>query len=149
MTHRIDHAVPSPIVRPPRSPARRRAVVALVASGSVALLTGVAAAQSPGRVVPPVVFTIEVRWPGASAADLAARVATPIERALHTLDGLRAMHSQSEQGRTAVTVDFDTPEAPDRTAARIEQTLAALRPPLPDAASRPTVAWSRDRARPR
>ncbi len=123
---------------------RRRPVAGLVvaALGSVA---GIAAAQSPGRVVPPVVFTIESRLPGATAAVVAERVASPIERAVRTLPAVRSVHSQSSTGRTIVEVAFDTAEPPDRIAARIDGRLATMRPPLPEGASRPTVAWSRDR----
>jgi len=81
------------------------------------------------------VITVQVGYPGASPATMARNVATPLERQFMQIPGLTLVTSQSSQGNTNFTLQFDLNKSVDAAAtdvqAAINQASANLPTDLP------------------
>ena len=77
--------------------------------------------------------TINVRasLPGASPETMAATVATPLERSLGRIAGITELTSQSSQGSTSITLQFDLNRDIDGAARDVQAALNAARALLP------------------
>ncbi|MEM1058783.1 MAG: efflux RND transporter permease subunit [Verrucomicrobiota bacterium] len=85
------------------------------------------------------VITCNVSWPGASPQTMAANVATPLEQQFMTIEGLDMITSQSMQGQTNLTLQFDLNKNIDAAATDVQTAITKATPNLPpDLPSPPT-----------
>lgn len=88
----------------------------------------------PVSALPKVDFptiAITATLPGASADTMAASVAGPIERQLSTVPGISSMSSQSSQGTTSITIQFDLDRNIDAAALDVQTALTIAQRRLP------------------
>jgi len=103
------------------------------------ILSGVLAYQKlPVNDLPSVdfpVLSVNVSYPGASPETMAATVATPLERQFLQIPGIDIITSNSSQGYTGLTLQFNLSKSVDAAAtdvqAAIQQASGALPPDLP------------------
>jgi HAE1 family hydrophobic/amphiphilic exporter-1 len=76
-------------------------------------------------------IAITATLPGASADTMAASVAGPIERQLSTVPGISSMSSQSSQGTTSITIQFDLNRDIDAAALDVQTALSIAQRRLP------------------
>ena len=84
----------------------------------------------PVAPLPQVDFpTIQVyaSLPGASPETMAASVATPLERALGSIAGVTTISSNSSQGSSSITLEFDLGRDIDAAARDVQAALNAAR----------------------
>ena len=77
------------------------------------------------------VISVSANLPGASPADMARTVATPLERTLGTISGVNEMTSFSGTGQTRVTLQFDLKRNIDSAARDVQAAINAARVDLP------------------
>ncbi len=88
----------------------------------------------PVSALPKVDFptiAITATLPGASSDTMAASVAGPIERQLSTVPGISSMSSQSSQGTTSITIQFDLDRNIDAAALDVQTALTIAQRRLP------------------
>jgi len=99
------------------------------------VLTGLLALRLlPVSPLPRVDFpVIQVRasLPGASPESMAATVAAPLERALGAIAGVTSIRSNSNQGSTNITLQFDLARDIDAAAREVQAAINASRGQLP------------------
>src|ERR1044071_3804371 len=76
-------------------------------------------------------ITVNASLPGANPDTMASAVATPLERQFTTIAGLDSMISNSGQGSTSVTLQFDLSRDIDGATVDVETAIAAAMPLLP------------------
>jgi HAE1 family hydrophobic/amphiphilic exporter-1 len=76
-------------------------------------------------------ISIQAQLPGASAETMAASVASPIERQLSTISGISSMTSESTQGQTRITIQFDLNRDIDGASLDVQTALATAARRLP------------------
>src|SRR6185369_13137466 len=76
-------------------------------------------------------ITVYASLPGANPDTMASAVATPLERQFTTIAGLDSMTSNSGQGSTSVTLQFDLSRDIDGATVDVETAIAAAMPLLP------------------
>jgi HAE1 family hydrophobic/amphiphilic exporter-1 len=76
-------------------------------------------------------LSIQAQLPGASAETMAASVASPIERQLSTISGITSMTSESTQGQTRITIQFDLNRDIDGASLDVQTALATAARRLP------------------
>jgi HAE1 family hydrophobic/amphiphilic exporter-1 len=74
---------------------------------------------------------IQAGLPGGDPASMASAVASPIERQLTTIAGIDAMTSQSSNGSSNVTLQFDLNRSIDSAVVDVQTALAEVMPLLP------------------
>ena len=77
------------------------------------------------------VISVSANLTGASPADMARSVATPLERYLGTIPGVNEMTSWSSTGATRVTLQFDLDRQIDSAAREVQAAINAARVDLP------------------
>ena len=77
------------------------------------------------------VISVSASLPGASPADMARTVATPLERTLGTISGVNEMTSSSSTGSSRVTLQFDLNRNIDSAARDVQAAINAARIDLP------------------
>ena len=88
----------------------------------------------PVSALPKVDFptiSVTATLPGASAETMAASVAGPIERQLATIAGVSSMSSQSSQGTTVITIQFDLNRDIDGASLDVQTALTIAQRRLP------------------
>ena len=88
----------------------------------------------------PTIVTIETSFAGASAEVVERRVTAPIEDSISTVEAVRSIKSTSEEGRSLVTVEFDTEHDIDKAANNLREAVSEVLDDLPDEAGLPEVA---------
>ncbi|GAA0545738.1 efflux RND transporter permease subunit [Rheinheimera aquimaris] len=83
----------------------------------------------PAIDFPMIVVTASL--PGASPESMAATVATPLERALGSISGIRRISSSSNQGSTQVRLEFELDRNVDDAAREVQAAINAARSQLP------------------
>ncbi|MCS4306340.1 multidrug efflux pump [Rheinheimera pacifica] len=83
----------------------------------------------PAIDFPMIVVTASL--PGASPESMAATVATPLERALGSISGIRRISSSSSQGSTQVRLEFELQRNVDDAAREVQAAINAARGQLP------------------
>lgn len=83
----------------------------------------------PAIDFPMIVVTASL--PGASPESMAATVATPLERALGSISGIRRISSSSSQGSTQVRLEFELDRNVDDAAREVQAAINAARGQLP------------------
>src|SRR5437764_7342587 len=76
-------------------------------------------------------ITVSASLPGANPDTMASAVATPLERQFTTIAGLDSMTSNSGQGSTNITLQFDLSRDIDGATVDVETAIAAAMPLLP------------------
>ncbi len=112
----------------------RRPVASILTAVAVVLLGMTAYGLLPVAPLPQVDFpTIQVyaSLPGASPETMAASVATPLERALGSVAGVAMIVSNSSQGSTGVTLQFDLGRDIDAAARDVQAAINASSGDLP------------------
>ena len=118
--------------------------LALVGIGAFFLLP---VARLPAVEYP--VISVSANMPGASPADMARSVATPLERTLGVIAGVNEMTSRSSTGSTRVTLQFDLDRDIDSAAREVQAAINAARIDLPaDLRSNPTYRKANPAAQP-
>ena len=74
---------------------------------------------------------VQAQLPGASPENMAASVATPLERQFSTIAGLDSMSSVNSQGFTSITLQFDLTRNIDAAAQDVQSNIAAAQGQLP------------------
>jgi HAE1 family hydrophobic/amphiphilic exporter-1 len=70
--------------------------------------------------------------PGANPETMASSIATPLERALSTIAGIRSISSSNTQGATTITIQFALDRGIDAAAQDVQSAIAqAILPPMP------------------
>jgi HAE1 family hydrophobic/amphiphilic exporter-1 len=88
----------------------------------------------PVSALPKVDFptiSITATLPGASADTMAASIAGPIERQMSTVPGISSMSSQSAQGTSTITIQFDLNRSIDAAALDVQTALSIAQRRLP------------------
>jgi hydrophobic/amphiphilic exporter-1 (mainly G- bacteria), HAE1 family len=88
----------------------------------------------PVSALPKVDFptiSITATLPGASADTMAASIAGPIERQMSTVPGISSMSSQSAQGTSTITIQFDLNRNIDAAALDVQTALTIAQRRLP------------------
>ena len=78
----------------------------------------------------PVIF-VSANLAGASPADMARTVATPLERTLGVISGVNEMSSNSRTGSSRVVLQFDIDRNIDSAARDVQAAINAVRGQLP------------------
>src|SRR4051812_30452714 len=96
---------------------------AAIVVGGLFAYTDIPLAALPQFETPTI--SVSASLPGASPENMAASIATPLEKQFATIAGVDAISSTSTQGRTQVTLEFN--EARDIDAAAVDVQAALLR----------------------
>src|SRR5205085_11113718 len=76
-------------------------------------------------------ITVNASLPGANPDTMASAVATPLERQFTTIAGLDSMISNSGQGSTSITLQFNLSRDIDGATVDVETAIAEAMPLLP------------------
>jgi len=112
----------------------RRPVATNLLALALVLAGGLAYWLLPVAPLPEVDFpAVEVQGllPGANPETMASSVATPLERAMSSIPGLRRMTSQSRQGAVSIQLTFNLDRKLHDAARDVQAAINAARPMLP------------------
>ena len=90
--------------------------------------------------VDPPIVSVDVSYPGASAAVLETRVTQILEDALSGIEGINTIESSSRNGRSSVTVEFNLSRDIEAAANDVREAISRVIARLPDEADPPRVA---------
>ena len=120
------------------APFIHRPVMTTVLTAALLVFGVFAYSQLPISELPNVEFptiNITASLPGANPKNMAASVATPLERRLSNIAGLISMNSTSTTGKTSITLQFDLSRNIDAAAqdvqTAISQSMGQLPPNMP------------------
>jgi HAE1 family hydrophobic/amphiphilic exporter-1 len=119
-----------------------RPVATLMLVLAMALFGALAYRELPVNDLPQVDFPtlrISASLPGANPETMANTVATPLERQLSTVQGIESMSSQSGQGSTNITLQFDLSRDIDAAAQDVQTAIAQAARNLPDGMDPPQL----------
>ena len=119
-----------------------RPVATLMLVLAMALFGAIAYKQLPVNDLPQVDFPtlrISASLPGANPETMANTVATPLERQLATVAGIESMSSQSGQGSTSITLQFELARDIDAAAQDVQTALAQAARNLPQGMDPPQL----------
>ena len=120
----------------------KRPVFASVISLLLVVFGLVAFDRLPLREYPdidPPVVTIEINYPGASANVVETGITRLIEERISGVEDIRFIESTSEDGRSVVTVEFNTGRDVDGAANDIRDRVSGILSELPDEADPPEI----------
>ncbi len=124
------------------APFVQRPVLTLLLSLAAATFGFVAYTQLPVNDLPDVeypVMQVSARYPGANPMVMAQNVASPLERELLKIRGVRSVSSSNRQGNTSITVEFALGRPIDLVAPDVQAAINAATRSLPaDLPSPPT-----------
>ena len=119
-----------------------RPVATLMLVLAMALFGALAYRQLPVNDLPQVDFPtlrISASLPGANPETMATTVATPLERQLATVAGIESMSSQSGQGSTSITLQFELDRDIDAAAQDVQTAIAQAARNLPQGMDPPQL----------
>lgn len=105
----------------------------------VALAALLIACGGSSKPRPTAAIEIGETWTGASAAEVEARVVTPIERALASVHGVASITSRADAQTATITLEVVPGRDPDRVLSDARQALEATLRELPPAADPPEI----------
>ena len=118
---------------------------AMVAAVLMIVIFGIVALRTiPIQLTPDVrqpVLQVTVNWPGAAPADVENEVTSRLEEELGGLEGVVDMESQSQQGRSRVTLTFDVAQDLDKAFVLVSNRLTGISG-LPAEADPPSIRTS-------
>lgn len=120
----------------------KRPVFASVLSLLLLIFGALAFERLPLREYPdidPPVVSIETLYPGAAANVVETRVTRILEERIAGVEGIAFIASSSEDGRSAITVEFETVRDVDAAANDIRDRVAGVLDDLPDEADPPEI----------
>jgi hydrophobic/amphiphilic exporter-1 (mainly G- bacteria), HAE1 family len=82
---------------------------------------------------------VNASFPGANPETMAASIATPLERQFSNISGLKSMNSQSSQGSTSITLEFELNRDIDGAALDVQSAIASTAGQLPPGMPSPPV----------
>ncbi len=112
----------------------RRPIATSLLMAAIALFGVIAYRALPVSDLPQIDYptvTVSASLPGANPDTMASAVATPLERQFTTIAGLDSMTSNSGQGSTSITLQFDLSREIDGATVDVETAIAAAMPLLP------------------
>src|SRR5436305_2337858 len=112
----------------------RRPIATSLLMAAIALFGVIAYRALPVSDLPQIDYptiTVSASLPGANPDTMASAVATPLERQFTTIAGLDSMTSNSGQGSTNITLQFDLSREIDGATVDVETAIAAAMPLLP------------------
>ncbi len=123
----------------------RRPVLAAVAN-LLLIVFGIAALRDiPVRELPDVdnaVVTVTTSYRGAAPEVIDTDITETIEGAVASISGIRSISSESRQGRSRVTIEFDAGQDVDVAANDVRDAVGRVRDDLPEEADSPEVEKS-------
>jgi multidrug efflux pump len=123
----------------------RRPVLAAVASLLVIIFGLAALRDLPVRELPDVdnsVVTVTTTYRGAAPEVIDTDITETVEGAVASISGIRTIASESRQGRSRVTIEFETGVDIDVAANDVRDAVGRVRGELPDEADEPQVVKS-------
>ncbi|MDX9880855.1 MAG: efflux RND transporter permease subunit [Prolixibacteraceae bacterium] len=111
--------------------------IAIVLFGAVGFLS-LGVREYPS-VDPPVV-TVSTSYPGANAEIIESQITEPIEESINSIDGIKTLSSVSSDGRSSITIEFDTGRDLDNAANDVRDKVAGSVRNLPPDAEAPVVS---------
>ncbi len=122
----------------------RRPVMTALLTLSAILFGVLAYHQLPVNDLPAVdypVIQVQVSYPGATPETMANNVATPLERQFMQIPGLEIVTSNSSQGNSSFTLQFDLNKSIDAAATDVQTAISQAQGQLPpDLPSPPTMS---------
>src|SRR5436190_9432775 len=112
----------------------KRPIATSLLMAAIALFGVVAYRSLPVADLPTVdspTIQIQAGLPGGDPSSMASSVASPIERQLTTIAGIDSMTSQSGNGSSQVTLQFDLGRSMDSAAVDVQTALSEVMPLLP------------------
>src|SRR5947208_271826 len=112
----------------------RRPIATSLLMAAIALFGVIAYRALPVSDLPQIDYptiTVSASLPGANPDTMASAVATPLERQFTSIAGLDSMTSNSGQGSTSITLQFDLSREIDGATVDVETAIAAAMPLLP------------------
>src|SRR6266850_6231055 len=112
----------------------RRPIATSLLMAGIALFGVISYRALPVSDLPQVDYptiTVNAGLPGANPNTMASAVATPLERQFTTIAGLDSMTSNSGQGSSQITLQFDLSRDIDGATVDVETAIAAAMPLLP------------------
>src|SRR3546814_485336 len=89
-------------------------------------------------IVPPIV-SVDVSYPGASAAVVETRITQVLEDALSGIEGIETLQSRSVNGRSSVTLEFTLNREIEAAANDVRDAISGVADRMPDEADPPEV----------
>ncbi|MDX1550711.1 MAG: efflux RND transporter permease subunit, partial [Lysobacter spongiicola] len=120
----------------------RRPVAATVMSLLLIVLGIMAFSRLTLRELPaidPPIVSVDVNYPGASAAVVETRVTQVLEDALSGIEGIETIQSRSVNGRSAVTIEFTLERDIEAAANDVRDAISDVADRMPDEADPPEV----------
>jgi multidrug efflux pump len=121
----------------------KRPVVCIVA-GLIVVIVGVIAFQRlPVREYPAIespIVSVSTGYPGAAAEVVETQITDPIEEQLSSIDGVRLMRSDSSEGRSRISLEFDLRRNIDEAANDVRDKVSRILDRLPVEVTSPEVA---------
>ena len=90
--------------------------------------------------VDPPVVTVTTNYPGANAEVIESQITEPLEESINTIDGIKTLSSTSSDGRSSITIEFDTKRDLDDAANDVRDKVSSALYKLPPDADPPIVA---------
>lgn len=90
--------------------------------------------------VDPPIVSVDVNYPGASAAVMETRVTQVLEDALSGIEGINTIESSSRNGRSSVTIEFTLSRDIEAAANDVREAISRVGARLPEEADPPRVA---------
>src|SRR5690349_20867860 len=112
----------------------RRPIATSLLMAAIALFGVISFRALPVSDLPQIDYptiTVSASLPGANPDTMASAVATPLERQFTSIAGLDSMTSNSNQGSTSITLQFDLSRDIDGATVDVETAIAAAMPLLP------------------
>jgi multidrug efflux pump len=120
----------------------KRPVLATVAALILIIVGALSFLRLPLREYPdidPPVVTVETNYPGASSSVVESRITKLIEDRIAGVEGIRFIDSQSKDGESVVTIEFDTNRDIDAAANDIRDRISGIIDDLPEEADPPEI----------
>lgn len=90
--------------------------------------------------VDPPVVSVQTSYPGANAGVVETRITQIIESSIAGVDGIKTMESNSRDGRSSITIEFDLDRDIDAAANDVRDRLSRVVDRLPEEVDPPEVA---------
>ncbi|MEQ8515935.1 MAG: efflux RND transporter permease subunit, partial [Chromatocurvus sp.] len=123
----------------------RRPAFAVVVSLLLVAFGTLAFQALPLREYPDIdtpVISISTDYLGASAQVVEAKITEPLEGMLSGIEGVKTIASSSSDGRSRITIEFDTSRDIDSAANDIRDSIGRIANGLPDEATAPQIRKS-------
>src|SRR5690606_37029027 len=91
------------------------------------------------NIDPPVV-SVQVAYPGASAAVVETRITQILEDSLAGIEGIRTIESRSRNGRADVTIEFNLTRDIEAAANDVRDAISRVMDRMPEEADPPEIA---------